>query len=437
MRFLVLGLNHKTAPVEIREKVSFSRDEIVKGLTIAYEYEDILECVILSTCNRTEIYGVIDSKYAADGKTILLKLLEKLSGVDIAQEYLYYHEEEGALSHLFHVASSLDSLVVGEGQILSQVKQAYLTAVQVGTTGTLCNIIFQRAIAIGKRVRTETGIASRPISVSYTAVSLAENYIPNLVNAKVLILGAGEMSELTATHLQSKGVASIFVSNRTFERAQALAEKLGGQAVSFTNFLERAEDADVIITSTGAPHYIITYQAAKELVMKRNGRPIVMIDIAVPRDIDPEVGLLSGVRLFNIDSLESVVEENKKHRLEEAKKAEPLIRDAIDEVLDKLAYLPVRPLMVLISEKAERARQREIHRLMAKMPHVSERDRRLIENMSRLLVRKLLRDPMIRFNEVATNQEDEGQYWAILSEMFKVSETEQEEQEQVIKSYEN
>lgn len=423
MQLVVLGLNHKTAPVEVRERVSFSREQVTQALQHLYEFEEIAEGVILSTCNRTEIYAVSETLYG--GKEVLMSFWRKImKDVDISEDRFYYYEDGKAIEHLFMVTSGLDSLVVGEGQILSQVKQAYVLAHGQGVTGTILNIVFQRAIAIGKKVRSETSIGDKPVSVSYTAVNLAAERLPDIAKAKVLILGAGQMSELTAKHLLAKGVKSIFVSNRTLSRAKELAKMFDGKAISFNHYLEEAVTADILITSTGAPHYLISYENALNLMETRNYRPLVLIDIAVPRDIEPEVATIEGISLFNIDALESVVEENKHIRMEEGKKALPLISGAVKEVEEKLNYLSVRPMMVLISEKAERIRKREVHRVMAKLPDAKERERRLVENMSRMLVRKLLRDPMIRFGEIA-GKEEEGHYWQLLKDMFKL-EKEQE-----------
>lgn len=417
MQLVVLGLNHRSAPVEVREGFSFAQDELTTALNQVYEYEEVAECVILSTCNRTEIYAVLED--VPDPKAFMLHLLSGLKQQrDVAEEYFFCYEGREFLRHLFKVAASLDSLVLGEGQILSQLKVAYIKAYSHGLTGSVFNIIFQRAISVGKKVRTLTDIANTPVSVSYTAVNLAEDVMEKpLSEAKVLILGAGEMSELTAVHLQAKGVKTIFVSNRTFSRAEELAERFGGEAVQFDKFTDLAKEADILITSTGAPHYIIEVPEARKIMEARGGDPIVMIDIAVPRDIDPAVAQVEGVNMFNIDALESVVEENKQHRLDEANKALPIIEDGIDEIESKLKYLSVRPIMVLLSDKAERIRKRELHRAMAKFPEAGEKERKIIDNMSRMLVRKILRDPMIRFGQVAGTDE-EGMYWKLFHEMF-------------------
>lgn len=430
MQLIVLGLNHRSAPVDVREKFSFSKEELEGAINHMYAHEEVEECVLLSTCNRTELYVALsdDENIQGNRKDYMIHLLKHLKGIESHEdvsEWFFLYEGREFIEHLFRVAASLDSLVLGEGQILSQLKMAYVESYSKGLTSSVFNIIFQKAISVGKKVRTQTGIANTPVSVSYTAVNLAEDSLSKpIADAKVLILGAGEMSELTARHLQAKGVKSMFVTNRTFKNAELLAEKFNGTAIPMDNFVEEAKTADILITSTGAPHYIIEREEAEAIMKGRDGRPIVMIDIAVPRDIDPEITDIPGVHLFNIDALESVVEANKSQREQEALKAKPILEEAMDELQDKLSYLSVRPMMVLLSEKADRIRKREVQRAMAKLPDATERERRIISNMSRMLVRKLLRDPMIRFGEVA-GKEAELDYWKLFQDMFALESEEE------------
>lgn len=420
MQLVVLGLNHRSAPVEVRERFSFSKDELASAMNHIYEHEEVEECVLLSTCNRTELYVVLNDVETDHVKEYMMHFLMHLKQIEgqTDEEWFFLYEGRACIDHLFKVAASLDSLVLGEGQILSQLKMAYIESYSKGLTGSIFNIIFQKAISVGKKVRTMTGIANTPVSVSYTAVNLAEDSLDKPMNeAKVLILGAGQMSELTARHLQAKGVSSIFVSNRTLKKAEELAAQFNGKAVNFDSFVEEAKTADILITSTGAPHYIIEREEAEAIMKCREGKPIVMIDIAVPRDIDPSITDIEGIYLYNIDALESVVEANKHQREEEAKKAMPILEEAADELEDKLSYLSVRPMMVLLTEKADRIRKREVHRAMAKLPDATDRERKIINNMSRMLVRKLLRDPMIHFGEIA-GKEEEKDYWKLFQDMF-------------------
>ncbi|MBP2645254.1 MAG: hemA [Firmicutes bacterium] len=420
MQLVVLGLNHKSAPVEIRECFAFSEEQIKHGLLRIREYEDVLEGLILSTCNRTEMYAVVDD--AADALPTLIDFLVSLNNTKVkVDEYLFYYAEEECIRHLFRVAASLDSLVVGEGQILSQVKKAYSIARDAQTMGTILNTLFNRAIAVGKKVRTKTKIAHSAVSVSYAAVELAKKVFGDLTCSNVLILGAGEMSELTARHLVENGVRTVFVSNRNHDRAICLAEQFHGIAVPYKDFLTCAVDADIVITSTGAPHYIIRTWDVAHLMAKRQGRPIIFIDIAVPRDIEPEVEAIAGVQLFNIDGLEAVVESNVQGRLREAKAAEQIVEEDLKELLVKFRYLSYRPVLARLAAKNERIRQRALKVAFNKLPNLTPEERRIIENMSKLLTRKLLRDPIVKVNEAA-GTEEEQQYIDALRTLFKLDE---------------
>lgn len=419
MQLVVLGLNHKTAPVDVRECFAFSEEQVKQTLHHLREYDEISECVILSTCNRSELYAVVED--AEEALPMLLEFWQR--GVSAKQpaveDYLFYYTDERCIQHLFRVASSLDSLVIGEGQILSQVKKAYSLARDTATTSTVMNTLFHRAIAVGKRVRTETRIAFSAVSVSYTAVELAKKLLGDLSKAKVLILGAGEMSELTARHLVENGVKTVFVSNRNYDRAAQLAERFHGLAVPFEDFMKSAEEADIVITSTGAPHYIIRSWDVAHLIPKRQGRPIIFIDIAVPRDVEPEVAAIAGANLYNIDDLEAVAEANMRGREQEAKSAESIIDEELAELVAKFRYLSFRPTLAGLRDKAERIRQREVKRALAKMPNVTPEERKILENLSRMLVRKLLRDPIIKINEAA-GTDKESYFLDAARKLFKL-----------------
>jgi glutamyl-tRNA reductase len=428
MQLVVLGLNHKTAPVEIRECFSLSEDEVRHGLRRLAEYDEIFECVILSTCNRTEMYAVLDD--GEDGEDAVPLLVEYLNSMAAGRftvdDYLFYHKEDECIRHLMRVAASLDSLVVGEGQILSQVKKAYSIARDCGTTGTVLNTLFHRAIASGKKVRTKTRIAYNAVSVSYAAVELAKKILGDLAKSNILVLGAGEMSELTARHLVENGVRTVFVSNRNYQRAVDLAEKFHGVAVPFEDFMKCAVDADIIITSTGAPHYIIRAWDVAHLMPKRQGRPLMFIDIAVPRDVEPEVEAIAGVSLYNIDSLEAVVEANLKERDQEALAAESIIETEVTEIVDKFQYLAFRPTLASLKAKTEAIRQRVVKRALAKLD-ASPDERRVLENMSKMLVRKILRDPILNITEAAGTGR-QHHYLEAVRTLFKLEEAGEEGQ---------
>lgn len=402
MRLLVIGLNHKTAPVNVREQFAVSKDAVRKGLSHLAGY-GAEEAVMLSTCNRSELYAVTD-----DDENALGDFLFDLTGAENdAAKYFYEKEGEDAIRHLFRVASGLDSLVLGEGQILSQVKEAYALSREAGATGTVLNTLFHRAIKTGKRVRTETRIDCNAVSVSYAAVELAKEKLGALDEKEALIFGAGKMAELTAKHLIAAGIKKIYVANRHIEKARELAKTFAGEAVSLETALSCAERADIIVTSTGAPHYVIKAWETRKLMTKRKGRKLFFIDIAVPRDVDPEVGEIKGVTLYNIDALNAVIDEHIEERQRAARAAEKIIDEEVSSIVTKFQYLSFRPLMALLSERAERIRAREVKRAGGKLPNLSEEEWRQVNHMTKMIVRKLLRAPMMKMNSAAGTKDEE------------------------------
>ncbi len=418
MQLIVLGLNHKTVSVEVRERFAISADNINKGLHHLDDYDGISEAVILSTCNRTEIYAVVDD--AMEDLPSVKEFFFALAGSsDAKDEYFYYKADEDCIRHLFAVASSLDSLVIGEGQILSQVKKAYAMAREANATDTILNTLFHRAITTGKRVRTETRIAFNAVSVSYAAVQLALQIFGTLENKNTLIFGAGQMAELTARNLKGKGSGKIYVANRHISKAKILAAEFGGEAVGFREAMRRANDVDIVVTSTGAPHYVVKPWETQLFMSRRNGRPLVIIDIAVPRDVDPDVESIKGVKLYNIDDLEAVVEENIHERELEAVQAQQIIDEEVTLILERFQYLSCQPIMARLSNKAERIRRREMKRAMAKLQDINEEEYRVIKHLSHMIVRKLLREPMIKLNTSARTA-DEQYYIDAVTKLFKL-----------------
>ncbi|MBQ2048171.1 MAG: glutamyl-tRNA reductase [Schwartzia sp.] len=418
MQLVVLGLNHKTAPVEVRERFSLTKEQIRSGLRHLGEYGGINEAVVLSTCNRNEFYAVVDSD--SDESELLKTFWSDLTGneEDIS-EYLYIFKDEKCIRHLFNVASSLDSLVIGEGQILSQVKQAYTLANEEGATSTILNTLFHRAITTGKRVRTETRIAFNAVSVSYAAVELARQIFGELNQSAALIFGAGKMAELTAENLVGRGVKKIYVANRHKDKAEEMAAQFNGEAVEFDEALLHNPDVDVVVTSTGAPHYVVTPWETQLAMKKRHGRPLVFIDIAVPRDVDPEVDTIPGVTVYNIDDLEEVVDEHRQEREKEAHEARGIVDEEVKSILDKFQYLSFQPLMARLSKRADMVRSRELRRALGKLPDLSESDRRIVEQMSRMIVRKLLRFPMMEINASAGTDREQF-YIEAMRSLFKL-----------------
>lgn len=409
MQLLVLGLNHKTAPVEVRERFALSEEKIRDGLENLEQYVDVMEAVTVSTCNRSELYTVIEERDG--GMEMAKQFFLDMAGIDDnIDRYLYVYVGRECVEHLFRVAASLDSLVIGEGQILSQVKNAYAFARKYESCSTVMNQLFHRAIAVGKRVRTETRIAYNAVSVSYAAVELAKHIFKDLTASQVMLLGAGNMGELTARHLVASGVQCVLVANRHYDRAVELAKQFDGRAVPFESRMQCALNADIIITSTGAPHYIIKKWEMEQLMRQRKGRPIFFIDIAVPRDVEPEVASIDGVTLYNIDDLEAVVDSNMKEREQEAAAAESIVQEETTALIEKFQYLSLRPVMEGLHDKAENIRMRALKRAFAKLPELSEAEQRVIRNMSKIIVRKILREPMRQMNHSFGTGEE--QYYA-------------------------
>lgn len=401
MQWVVLGLNHKTVPVEIREKFAMTAESIKSGLRHVGDLPGISEAVVLSTCNRTEMYAVLSSEAGKDSLKEFFLTLSGNTEADAKPEYFYYFTGESCIRHLFEVVSGLDSMVLGESQILNQVKTAYTMALAEKATGTILNTLFHRAITTGKRVRTETHISYNAVSVSYAAVQMAQRILGTLEGKTALIVGAGETAELTVKNLQGKGLAGLIVTNRHYDRAEDLASRMGGRAVVFDKAFQAADDADIIVSSTGATQYIIKPWDVRQLMNRRQNRPLIIIDIAVPRDSDPEVGDIKGVTLVNIDDLQQIVEDNIKFREGEAERARVIIEEEIASIEERFTYLSTRPVMVSLSDKAEHIRQREMRKAFAKIDGLSEEDLKVLDHMTHMIVRKLLREPMIRLNTAA------------------------------------
>ena len=418
MELFVWGLNHKTVPVSVREQFSVPPERIRTALSQSGQYQTIHEAVILSTCNRSEIYAVCPEGTPA--RVLQDFFLSLLNGKpEIRPDYFYTYTGRDCIVHLLRVASSLDSQIIGEGQILSQVKQAYLLAHDCGATGIVLNLLFHQAIATGKRVRADTHIAYNAVSVSYAAVQLAEHLLGDVTGKTLLLFGAGQMAELAARNFLGKGLKKLYIVNRHIERAQKLASLLSGTAVHYQKGNEAAARADIIVTSTGAPHYVLTEERLAAIMKARKGRPLLLIDIAVPRDIEPSAADLPGISLYNIDDLTTTVAENEQSRQREAALAGTIVQEEAEELLQRFRYLPVRPALLRLSEKAEQARKREFRRAMNKLPGLTDEQYRIIENMTHMIVRKLLRDPMMQTVGAARTDKEEETVRS-LSDFFKL-----------------
>jgi glutamyl-tRNA reductase len=378
----------------VRERLAFSDAILAQALT-HFRPPEVHELVILSTCNRVEMYmqtSDVDASMAS-----CVAYVAACHAVPLAQftSHLYQWSDREAVRHLFRVAASLDSLVLGEPQILGQVKAAYLAAQAAGRTGSILSQLFERALSVAKTIRTETGISDRAVSVSYAAVELAKKIFESLQQRTVMVLGAGDTAELAARHLVSQGVTRIFIANRTAERATLLAQALQAKAIPWEAFPEHLAYTDIVISSTSAPHPIIAPAMVREAIRARRNRPMFFIDIAVPRDVDPAVNMLENVFLYDIDDLQNVVQENRRERQREALAAEELIWREVGQFQQWLAGRDAVPTIVALRQHAEALRQQELEKALHKLGPLDERQRRVLDALTHGLVNKLLHAPTV------------------------------------------
>ncbi len=403
MHIIVVGLSHKTAPVELRERVAFAPTAMERPLRSLMGLPDIVEALIVSTCNRVELYATTrDVEAGIVQLRHFLAQFHALSPADLDPHLYDFHGEE-AIRHVFRVASSLDSMVVGEPQILGQIKTAYGYATEFKTAGLILNRFLHKAFSVAKRVRTETDIASNAVSVSFAAVELARKIFGDLSDKAVLLIGAGEMCELAARHFLNNGVASVMVTNRTFERAQKLAQDFGGRAIPFDDFADHLHQVDIVLTSTGAPTFILGHKQVEEVIRQRRNKPMFFIDIAVPRDIDPRVNNVSNVYLYDVDDLQGVVQANLKERQKEAKKAEAIIDQEIVQFHRWLDGLEVVPTIVSLRNKLEAVRQAELEKTFSSLKHLGDRERKSIEALTAAIINKVLHQPITILKQAQNN----------------------------------
>jgi len=398
MTILCLGLSHHTAPVEIRERLYLAPSALKAALN---QRADLPEFAILSTCNRLEIYAVAP----AENFDPLIALIENTSEAPLSsfESHLYRYSGTDAITHLLRVTAGLDSLILGEPQILGQVASAYEAARQQGATGPMLSALFRSAIRTGKRARTETAISRNPASISSVAAKLAQSFVPNLVSAQVLIIGAGEMAELAVEALRSRGVRRISVISRTLKRAGQLAARWDGQALTFDNLIEALISADVVISSTSAPHFIITPDRASAALSRRPHRPLVCIDIAVPRDVAPEVANLPNVYCYDIDHLQAQFDGAISEREQEVPRVETIIAEEVMAYQAWWQRQEVTPLITGLRAKADAIRRAEVDKVLRRLSHLSDSERGQIEALADSLVNKLLHDPTVRLKAKAQN----------------------------------
>lgn len=403
MHIVVVGLNHRSAPVEIREKLAFSGQKLQKSLTVLKNCDSIGGCILLSTCNRTEVYAVVDSIDLGLNSIYHFLSTSCEIAVEVMQNYLYSYTLYNAVRHLFRVASGLDSMILGETQILGQVRQAYQIACENDATNHILNNLFQQAISVGKKVRTETQIDQNAVSVSYAAVELTKKYFSNLTGKSVLILGAGKMSELTVKYLIANGVSTIFVTNRSYERACTLANILGGKAVKLAELNDYLLTADILISCSSAAHYIMKKEDVEEVLFART-KELLLIDIAVPRDIEPAIGEIPGVILHDIDDLKNVIDNNLEKRKKAALVAADIINMEVNKFFTWLSSLDVIPTVVALKQKAGYIKEQELTRALHRLASLSEKEKNIIAAMANSIVNQLLHDPIINLKKLAEKQ---------------------------------
>ena len=390
---ILIGLNHKTASVDIRECLAFNAEESCMALCELRDLVAVEEAMLFSTCNRVELLLTAKEteKAVAEAKAFLAKF--KNIKLDEFESALYMHQGNDAIRHIFRVAASLDSMMVGEPQILGQVKAAYKTATEQNTTGVILNRLLHRTFFVAKRIRSETGIGDHAVSISYAAIELGHKIFGDLTGKKVLLIGAGEMAELAVEHLIRHRSKEIYVANRTFERCVELAEKYKGTAIRFEEISDFLSHVDIVISSTGAQGYVIEKTQVKGVMRSRRNRPIFFIDIAVPRDIDPKTNGLNNVYVYDIDDLKGIVDDNIEDRQREAVKAERIIDEAVIHFGQWVDSLEVVPTIKALRAKVNAVAQAEIQRTLQQMGHLTKEDQKSIERMTSALVNKILHAP--------------------------------------------
>ncbi|OAS84907.1 MULTISPECIES: glutamyl-tRNA reductase [Metabacillus] len=403
MHILVVGLNYKTAPVEIRERLTFQPNELSDAMKQLKDQKSILENVIVSTCNRTEIYAVVDQLHT--GRYYIKAFLADWFGIDKDEitPYLTIFEQDGALEHLYKVACGLDSMILGETQILGQVRSSFLLAQENDTIGTIFNQLFKQVITLAKRSHSETDIGANAVSVSYAAVELAKKIFGDLKTKHVLILGAGKMGELAVQNLHGNGVGKVTVMNRTLQKAEELANRFNGKAKGINELQCGLVEADILISSTGAKDFVISKEMMSQVEKLRKGRPLFMVDIAVPRDLDPKLAELDGVFLYDIDDLQGIVEANLQERKVAAEKIELMIEAEIVQFKQWINTLGVVPVISALRQKALTIQAETMQSIERKMPDLTDRERKVLSKHTKSIINQLLRDPIVKVKELSTD----------------------------------
>ena len=391
MSIVLVGVNHKTAPVEVRELLAFSDAACTDGLRTLVDGDVVCEGLIVSTCNRVEILSAINSDRLEQGAQRIAEFLDNARNLPAGflDKHLYSHTNDEAVRHVFRVASSLDSMVIGEPQVLGQVRHAYSLAVEAGTAGRVLNRLVHHTFRVAKRIRSETGIAASAVSISYMAVELGKKIFDTLKDRTVLLVGAGEMAELSARHLLNAGVSRVMISNRTGAAAERLATEFGGETIPFERLADSIHEADVVICSTGAPHYVITETIVRASRDRRRNRPTCMIDISVPRNIDPAVGNVANTFVFDIDDLESVISSNIREREREAEQAELIVQSEVMQFQQSLRLMDIGPTIGALKQKLQELARAEMERQRKKLGPLTPEQESAVESLLMSTVNKI------------------------------------------------
>lgn len=418
MKIHITGLSHKTAPVEVRERLAFAEQNLPHALAALCERPGVREGMILSTCNRVEI--AVATEENADPDLYLGDFLADSREVDRAwvKPFLYRLDEKEAIRHLFRVAASLDSMIVGEPQILGQLKSAYAVAKAHGTVSGFLELVCTRAFNVAKRIRTETDIGESAVSVSYAAVELAREIFGSLNGRKVLVAGAGKMSESAIRHLRHAGVADLLVTNRTIERAEQIAREFSGVVVRYEQFVSRLPEVDIVVASSGAPHFILTRDQMRKVMAARRNRPMFLIDIAVPRNIEPTVNEVDGVFLYDIDDLQKTVDQNLRGRLDVAVEAERIIEEEVERMLLRLKTREVAPTIIQVQEQLEQWRIAEFDKVRGRLGELSPSQQEAIDALTRGLINKVAHGPISELRKSAS--QGEGDVLLMVRRLFRL-----------------
>jgi len=422
-KIILIGANHKTAPVELREKLSFSQEQIETALEFIKQDSGIKEGLVVSTCNRLEFLYIhkAGNKENNDRVDAVLAFISELKQLPVSEfkASLYIHTDDDAIRHLFCVAASLDSMVVGEPQILGQVKKAYKTAVTAGSTGVMLNRLMHKSFSVAKRVRKQTGIGDNAVSISYAAIELAHKIFADLATKSVMLIGAGEMAELAVEHLLAHQVKEIVVANRTFKNALELARKFNGQAVQYEERVAALADVDIIISSTGATEYVLTRDQVKGIMKKRQHKTLFFIDIAVPRDIDPRINKVSNAYVYDIDDLRNIVETNISQREQETVRAQRFVEEALLAFRRWLDELAVVPTIKAINRKMTDIVNLECEKTLAGLAHLSKDDAESIRRMTRAIASRAIHDPILFLRNTGDHRDD-SLYLNIARQLFNL-----------------